>query len=222
MDCLTLGFDLDTQWGDDEDVSVVSRVSDLDSSPFEKRNSLVPPVTLSTINSFDRNAEMKLVDLILRSPRPAPDAENSNIKKETVVHSAPVRKPSLERKRTYTTAACPICQKVYFRKYEMMRHLKAVHLRMKPFHCSMCSFSFSRRTLLKLHVMKIHNLHSDSLVDGKEEAEIVGNDQHLNDNEHELVSELEATQFTLSSESEPTGWRNSERGYMQTSERRKL
>jgi len=218
MDCLRLGFDLDTPWVDDEDLSIVSRVSDLDSTPFERRNSLVPPSTLSTINSFDRNAEMKLVDLILPSPRPAPDAENCNIK-EPVAHSAPARKPSLERKRTYTTAACPICQKVYFRKYEMMRHLKAVHLRMKPFHCSMCSFSFSRRTLLKLHVAKIHG---DSLGDGKGKPEIVGEDQHLNDNEQEFVSELEATQFPLSSESVPTGWRNPQRGYMETSERRKF
>jgi len=219
MDCLTLGFDLDTQWGDDEGLSVVSRVSDLDNS-FEKRNSLVPPASLSTISSFDRNAEMKLMDLVLRSPRPAP--ENSSVKKEPVVRSAPKRKPSQERKRTYTTAACPICQKVYFRKYEMMRHLKAVHLRMKPFHCSKCSFSFSRRTLLKLHMMKIHNSHTDSLANGKEEFDMVEDDQHINNNEHEFVNELEATPCTLSSESEPIGWTDPERLHMQASGRRRL
>ncbi|KAJ8905578.1 hypothetical protein NDN08_002085 [Rhodosorus marinus] len=68
------------------------------------------------------------------------------------------KKRPVKRKRTYTTASCPICEKVFFRKYEMMRHVRATHLGMRPFHCDRCSSSFSRKAHLQLHLLKIHHV----------------------------------------------------------------
>mmetsp|Transcript_730 Transcript_730/g.2390 ORF Transcript_730/g.2390 Transcript_730/m.2390 type:complete len:192 (+) Transcript_730:117-692(+) len=61
-----------------------------------------------------------------------------------------------KRKRSYKTANCPVCKKNFFRKYEMMRHVKATHLQLKPFHCPTCPRTFARKSHLKLHWNNIH------------------------------------------------------------------
>ncbi|KAJ8901422.1 hypothetical protein NDN08_007268 [Rhodosorus marinus] len=64
--------------------------------------------------------------------------------------------------RTYKQASCPICKKLFFRKYEMNRHVNATHLKMRPFECELCPSKFSRVSHLKSHTEKIHHGRFDN------------------------------------------------------------
>uniref|UniRef100_A0A7S3EMP4 C2H2-type domain-containing protein n=1 Tax=Rhodosorus marinus TaxID=101924 RepID=A0A7S3EMP4_9RHOD len=60
------------------------------------------------------------------------------------------------KKRVYKKEECPVCNEVFFRRHEMMRHLKASHLKIKPFQCSFCPKKFARTSHVKSHESRIH------------------------------------------------------------------
>mmetsp|Transcript_36888 Transcript_36888/g.147329 ORF Transcript_36888/g.147329 Transcript_36888/m.147329 type:complete len:212 (-) Transcript_36888:326-961(-) len=159
MDCLHLDMDLDSWW-DGEDNSAISWMSDIQSKAV-----MDAPRYQGFVTSYDCKNEVKVMDSHLKPTSPKTPMGVFDLKTPTPLESAPAqkvqKKKTVRRKRTYTTAACPMCQKVFFRKYEMMRHLKATHLQMKPFHCDLCSSSFSRKAHLKLHMIKIHNVDAE-------------------------------------------------------------
>mmetsp|Transcript_23569 Transcript_23569/g.93230 ORF Transcript_23569/g.93230 Transcript_23569/m.93230 type:complete len:181 (-) Transcript_23569:61-603(-) len=53
-------------------------------------------------------------------------------------------------------ATCPICHSNFFRKYEMIRHLKATHYRIRPHQCKYCKKSFARTCHLNVHIKNVH------------------------------------------------------------------
>lgn len=77
--------------------------------------------------------------------------------KPAIVKKENPRTESSCNQKTYTRAMCPICQGVFFRKYEMTRHLRATHLRLKPHGCTKCSKTFSRSSHLKIHLKNVHS-----------------------------------------------------------------
>lgn len=65
-----------------------------------------------------------------------------------------------QRKRKQKEATCSICQQTFIRKYEMMRHLKATHLQLKPYRCTECPKTFARNSHRTLHWRNIHMKHA--------------------------------------------------------------
>mmetsp|Transcript_17816 Transcript_17816/g.71690 ORF Transcript_17816/g.71690 Transcript_17816/m.71690 type:complete len:170 (-) Transcript_17816:150-659(-) len=113
-------------------------------------------------SSFNRDEELKLIEEIISGKEPAVVTTATPDKIETDMILSLVQpledNDEMKKKRAYMNATCPICQNTFFRKYEMMRHLKSTHFQLRPFKCHLCSHGFSRKNHLKTHLTKIHGL----------------------------------------------------------------
>ncbi|KAJ8901424.1 hypothetical protein NDN08_007270 [Rhodosorus marinus] len=163
MDNLELSIDLDGLLGLEE-LSVTSWVSDMDSGGHQLGGGgtilgsapdcglVVEPIDLDDkLDVADQLWEGKEgvtcfspgIFFSIATPRPL---------KEVAAETRPV----LKKKRTYKEASCPVCGTVFFRRYEMVRHLKATHLNIRPHQCGLCPNTFSRKSHLQSHMKRIH------------------------------------------------------------------
>lgn len=115
---------------------------------------------------FDQQESLVWVnDQLESSPNAGRQELRSLLKKEDVLtvctekSDCTLDAPS-RRKRKYKEALCPVCHRTFFRKYEMLRHLKATHLHLKPYPCSVCPKSFARNSHRILHW---NNMHRESM-----------------------------------------------------------
>ena len=58
---------------------------------------------------------------------------------------------------------CDVCEKLFTRKFEMLRHVRSVHknaadekITEKPFKCLKCLKSFTRKDVLSRHIKTQH------------------------------------------------------------------
>ena len=51
---------------------------------------------------------------------------------------------------------CENCHKYFTAKNNLRKHIRAIHLGEKNFHCQICEISFLRNCELKSHVLKKH------------------------------------------------------------------
>mmetsp|Transcript_5688 Transcript_5688/g.8016 ORF Transcript_5688/g.8016 Transcript_5688/m.8016 type:complete len:169 (-) Transcript_5688:335-841(-) len=110
---------------------------------------------------FNRDEELKLIEEIISGKEPVSITTETPAMTETDMMLSLVQSlddDGMKKKRTYMNATCPICQNTFFRKYEMMRHLKSTHFQLRPFKCHLCSHGFSRKNHLKTHLTKIHGM----------------------------------------------------------------
>ncbi|KAJ8903499.1 hypothetical protein NDN08_004605 [Rhodosorus marinus] len=59
--------------------------------------------------------------------------------------------------------ACPHCGRVFSRKYEMQRHVSAVHERVKNFGCDRCGKFFALKQNLISHIEEVHEGKKDAV-----------------------------------------------------------
>eukprot|EP00188_Purpureofilum_apyrenoidigerum_P003536 Plantae.Rhodophyta-Purpureofilum_apyrenoidigerum.ctg37329.p2 GENE.Plantae.Rhodophyta-Purpureofilum_apyrenoidigerum.ctg37329~~Plantae.Rhodophyta-Purpureofilum_apyrenoidigerum.ctg37329.p2 ORF type:complete len:121 (+),score=14.94 Plantae.Rhodophyta-Purpureofilum_apyrenoidigerum.ctg37329:81-443(+) len=52
---------------------------------------------------------------------------------------------------------CPICERSFARNYDMRRHVKQTHEKIKPFVCNFCQRTFARHAHLRSHTANRHN-----------------------------------------------------------------
>lgn len=52
----------------------------------------------------------------------------------------------------YSEKTCEICERKFVNGKTLSKHVKSVHLKIKPFICSVCGFKCSRKSVLEIHV----------------------------------------------------------------------
>eukprot|EP00189_Rhodosorus_marinus_P008140 CAMPEP_0184753004 /NCGR_PEP_ID=MMETSP0315-20130426/43876_1 /TAXON_ID=101924 /ORGANISM="Rhodosorus marinus, Strain UTEX LB 2760" /LENGTH=438 /DNA_ID=CAMNT_0027232363 /DNA_START=42 /DNA_END=1359 /DNA_ORIENTATION=+ len=60
---------------------------------------------------------------------------------------------------------CPQCGRTFSRKYELQRHISAVHYNVKKHVCSICDKAFALKQNLSSHVSEVHEKKKDSECD---------------------------------------------------------
>ena len=51
---------------------------------------------------------------------------------------------------------CDICDKSFAQNGDLQRHIKSVHLKQKPFKCNQCDYTFSTNFTLQRHIKSVH------------------------------------------------------------------
>merc|ERR1719447_964360 len=77
----------------------------------------------------------------------------SKLKKHQILHDRWVSPSfkSLEKQ-------CPLCFKIFSRKYEMLSHYNMVHAKKRDFKCPTCGKEFGKKSNLVRHIEQMHNL----------------------------------------------------------------
>ncbi|KAJ8901421.1 hypothetical protein NDN08_007267 [Rhodosorus marinus] len=162
MDCLDLSSGVET-WADWEVSSATVPSSDVadefeNAALAEEIMNEVLSGSLPTVLGLEDSREFadEFCTSDFESSSESSSCTISVCEEQDVSHHcrAPVSKPS--KKRVYKKEACPVCNEVFFRRHEMMRHLKASHLKIKPFQCSFCPKKFARNSHVKSHESRIH------------------------------------------------------------------
>lgn len=52
---------------------------------------------------------------------------------------------------------CHVCHKAFPRSTERLRHIKAVHMKYRPFSCDLCDYRTNERRNLNRHLLSMHN-----------------------------------------------------------------
>ena len=62
---------------------------------------------------------------------------------------------------TMVTHCCSYCYKDFTSAAHLKRHVTAVHLKLKPHHCPICSQAFAHNFMIKPHLRKHHHQWDD-------------------------------------------------------------
>ncbi|KAL5290715.1 hypothetical protein ACFFRR_010215 [Megaselia abdita] len=72
-----------------------------------------------------------------------------------VVRKVPVPKAkefNPPKTKYYSEKICEICDRKFVNGKTLSKHVKSVHLKIKPFICTVCNFKCSRKSVLEIHV----------------------------------------------------------------------
>ena len=63
----------------------------------------------------------------------------------------------ISRKKTHPKKfKCNDCGALFIHKFNLQRHINAIHLKLKPYVCDQCKMSFSQKGFLQNHINSIH------------------------------------------------------------------
>lgn len=69
-----------------------------------------------------------------------------------VATTKPTKEFSLPKTKYYSEKTCEICERKFVNGKTLSKHVKSVHLKIKPFICNVCGFKCSRKSVLEIHV----------------------------------------------------------------------
>ena len=95
-------------------------------------------------------------------PKKVPGGIMCNVKGCTRVFTDRLRLMAHQLENSHIGYECPLCESPGRTKGVVRRHINSVHSTQR-YECKICSKTFTRTDTLRDHVMKFHNLGSDSL-----------------------------------------------------------
>uniref|UniRef100_A0A182QU88 C2H2-type domain-containing protein n=1 Tax=Anopheles farauti TaxID=69004 RepID=A0A182QU88_9DIPT len=73
-------------------------------------------------------------------------------KKETGRHGGEEQEIEQEKLRWYSERRCNICKHMFSNTKILSKHIKTVHLQIKPFVCNVCGYKCARKATLNIHI----------------------------------------------------------------------
>jgi uncharacterized Zn-finger protein len=63
--------------------------------------------------------------------------------------------------RGVKTFPCPYCPRILSQNGAWHRHMRNVHLKLRPYKCSLCHMTFPQRVNMERHQMQVHKYKQD-------------------------------------------------------------
>ncbi len=76
---------------------------------------------------------------------------------ETDDNQIEVQKDSTRKNTVDKTWECTVCNKILSREDSLVRHIRSVHHKAKPFSCTLCDKSFALKQYLSIHIDAVHH-----------------------------------------------------------------
>lgn len=73
------------------------------------------------------------------------------IKKQKPPKPTTSKEFAVPQTKYYSEKTCEICERKFVNGKTLSKHVKSVHLKIKPFICNVCGFKCSRKSVLEVH-----------------------------------------------------------------------
>lgn len=68
----------------------------------------------------------------------------------------PIKVPKIFPRRATSSTQCHICGKIYTEPSNLSKHIRTVHLKLRPFECHLCTSKFAEKNKLRKHIQSVH------------------------------------------------------------------